>query len=95
MMGNQGFEMWARAGREISASYRQQGAPLQMLSHFEKPIPVLHVYAQEPPGYLEAQQAFAVEHPWFSVRRVKARSHFPMTEVPSVVATEIENFVAS
>jgi pimeloyl-ACP methyl ester carboxylesterase len=94
-MADQGFEMWARAGREISASYRQQGAPLQMLSHFEKPIPVLHVYAQEPPGYLEAQQAFAVEHPWFSVRRVEARSHFPMTEVPSVVATEIENFVAS
>jgi pimeloyl-ACP methyl ester carboxylesterase len=94
-MADQGFEMWARAGREISASYRQQGAPLQALSHFDEPIPALHLYAQEPPGYLTAQQAFAAEHPWFSVRRVEARSHFPMTEVPDVVAKEIEYFVAS
>jgi pimeloyl-ACP methyl ester carboxylesterase len=94
-MGTQGFEMWARAGREISAAYNQQGAPLQMLSRLDKPIPVLHLYAQEPPGYLAAQQAFAAEHPWFSVRKVSAHSHFPMTEVPDVVATEIEQFVAS
>ena len=94
-MADQGFEMWARAGREISASYHQQGAPLQLLSNFEEPMPVFHLYAQEQPGYLAAQQAFAAEHPWFCVRRVEARSHFPMTEVPNVVATEIENFVAS
>jgi pimeloyl-ACP methyl ester carboxylesterase len=94
-MGNQGFEMWARAGREISAAYQQQGAPLQALSKLETPVPVLHVYAQDPPGYLAAQEAFAAEHPWFSVRKVSAHSHFPMTEVPDVVAAEIEQFVVN
>lgn len=94
-MGTQGFEMWARAGREISTAYNQQGAPLRALASLENPIPVLHLYAQDPPGYLAAQEAFAAEHPWFSVRKVSAHSHFPMTEVPDVVAAEIERFVIS
>jgi pimeloyl-ACP methyl ester carboxylesterase len=88
-MGNHCCEMWARAGREISAAYNQQKAPLQTLASLEKPVPTLHLYAQDPPGYLETQEAFAAEHPWFSVRKVSAYSHFPMTEVPDVVATEI------
>ena len=92
-MGTQGFEMWARAGREISAAYARQGAPLRALSALEKPVSVMHLYAQEPPGYLAAQEAFAAEHPWFTVRRIAARSHFPMTEVPDVVAAELEQFV--
>jgi pimeloyl-ACP methyl ester carboxylesterase len=94
-MGAQDFEMWARAGREISAAYARYGAPLRALSELEKPVPVLHLYAQEPPGYLAAQEAFAAEHPWFTVRRIAARSHFPMTEVPAVVAAELEQFVDS
>lgn len=85
--------MWARAGREISAAYARQRAPLQALSTLGKPVPVMHLYAQDPPGYLEAQEAFAAEHPWFTVRRIAARSHFPMTEVPGVVAAELEQFV--
>jgi pimeloyl-ACP methyl ester carboxylesterase len=92
-MGAQGFEMWARAGREISAAYTRQGAPLKMLASLEKTIPVLHLYAQNPPGYMVAQKAFASEHPWFTVRRINAQSHFPMTEVPSIVAAELERFV--
>ncbi len=94
-MSIQGFDMWARAGREISAAYQQQGAPLQVLTRLKKPIPVLHLYAQDHPGYLEAQQAFAAEHPWFHVCKVAAHSHFPMTEVPHLVAKEIEHFIAS
>lgn len=94
-MATQGFEMWARGGREISAAYQQQGAPLQALTRLEKPVPVLHLYAQDPPGYLAAQEAFAAQYPWFRVRRVSAHSHFPMTEIPDVVATEIEQFVVS
>jgi pimeloyl-ACP methyl ester carboxylesterase len=92
-MGTQNFEMWARAGREISAAYAEQRAPLQALATLETPVPVLHLYAQEQPGYLAAQEAFAAEYPWFTVRRIGARSHFPMTEVPGVVAAELEQFV--
>lgn len=92
-MGSQSFEMWARAGREISAAYTEQRAPLQALSKLEKLIPVMHLYAQESPGYLAAQEAFAAEHPWFTVRRIAARSHFPMTEVPGEAAAELERFV--
>src|SRR5215467_1245640 len=94
-MGTQSFEMWARAGCEISAAYHQQGAPLRMLNSLEKSVPTLHLYAQDHPGYLMAQEAFAAEHSWFRVRKVEAHSHFPMTEVPGQVAKEIELFVAS
>ena len=92
-MGTHGFEMWARAGREISAAYAKHRAPLQALSMLEKHVPVMHLYAQDPQGYLAAQEAFAAEHPWFTVRRVVAHSHFPMTEVPGVVASELEQFM--
>ena len=45
-------------------------------------------------GYLAAQQAlFAAAHPWFQVRKLTARSHFPMFEVPDAIAAEIEAFV--
>lgn len=35
-MSEQGFEMWARAGREIEAAYQQQHAPLQALSKLDQ-----------------------------------------------------------
>jgi pimeloyl-ACP methyl ester carboxylesterase len=90
-----GFEMWARAAREISAAYEKQGSPLQALSRLEPAIPVVHLYAQpHDADYLNAQQAFAAGHPWFRVRRLKARSHFPMFEVPDDIVASIKNFVA-
>jgi len=94
-MSAQGYEMWARAGREINAAYQQQHAPLQSLIKLNQHVQVLHLYAQESPGYLTAQMEFAEENPWFSVRKVEANSHFPMTEVPKVVADEIQRFVSS
>ena len=94
-MGRQSPELWARAAREIRSAYIQQGPPLQVLARLGKPVPVLHLYAQEPPGYLAVQEAFAAEHPWFHVHRLPASSHFPMIEAPDVVATEIEQFVVS
>jgi hypothetical protein len=33
-------------------------------------------------SYLASQQAFAAEHPWFSVLRLDGRSHVPSLEVP-------------
>jgi pimeloyl-ACP methyl ester carboxylesterase len=93
-MGSYGFEMCSRAGREISAAYAREGNPLRALASLESPVPWLHLYAQPPdPGYLAAQQAFAEEHPWFSVRKLEAQSHFPSIEVPDKVAEAIESFV--
>jgi pimeloyl-ACP methyl ester carboxylesterase len=95
-MGSYGFEMWARAGREIQSAYTQAGSPLRALAALDPPVQALHLYAQpEDPGYLEAQRTFAAEHPWFSVRRLEARSHFPMLEVPDEMETVIEDFIAS
>ena len=89
-----GYEICARAGREISASYAQWGDPLQALAQLDPPVPTLHLYAQPTdPGYLTAQETFATEHPWFTVRRVEARSHFPSVEVPEETAAAIERFV--
>jgi pimeloyl-ACP methyl ester carboxylesterase len=93
-MGSYGFDMWARAGREISAAYTQVGSPLQALTHLAPAVPVLHLYAQpEDPVYLAAQQAFAANHPWFTVWKLEARSHFPTLEVAEQIAAAIEQFV--
>jgi len=87
-MASHGFEMWARGGREIAAAYRSNAAPLHAFAELPAPPPVLHVYAQpRDDGYLDAQQAFAAAHPWFSVRRLaSASSHFPYFEIPAEVA---------
>lgn len=93
-MGAYDFDMWARAGREILTAYTQAGNPLKALASLDRPVPLLHLYAQpDDPGYLDAQQAFAAEHPWFSVRKLAAQGHFPMLDVPEVMATAIEQFV--
>lgn len=94
-MGSYPFEMWARAGREISGAYAKARSPLQALAGLEPPVPVLHLYAQpEDPGYLAAQRSFSAAHPWFQVSRPGAHSHFPMYEVPDEMAVTIERFAA-
>lgn len=94
-MGSYGFDMWARAAREINAAYARAGSPLRALAAIQPPVPVLHLYAQpEDPGYLAAQQSFAASHSWFSVGKLNARSHFPMFEVSNEMVVAIEGFVA-
>jgi pimeloyl-ACP methyl ester carboxylesterase len=93
-MGSHGFEDWARAGREVVATYAHEGNPLQALSELSPPVPVLHVYAQPgAPEYLSTQESFARDHPWFAVRRLQAVSHFPMLEVPDETAGAIREFI--
>jgi pimeloyl-ACP methyl ester carboxylesterase len=94
-MGAYGFDMWARAGREIAAVYRRWGSPLAALSGLETTLPVAHLYSQpDEPDYLAAQRTFADDNPWYSVVKLNARSHFPMFEVPQEMSAEIERFVA-
>ena len=77
--------MWARAAREIGARFGAAPSPLASIA--TDPCPTMHVYAQPAdPGFLAAQQAYAAEHPWFTVHRVAATSHFPPLEVPGEVA---------
>ena len=93
-MGSYGFEMWSRAAREISTAYADMGTPLQTLAAMNPPPPVLHLYAQpDEPRYLAVQQSFAAKHPWFTVTRLNAGSHFPMFELPEAMASAIEQFV--
>jgi len=94
-MGSYGFDMRAGAGREITAAYARSGNPLRALAALQPAVPTLHLYAQPAePDYLEAQQAFAAQHPWFQVERLDARSHFPMFEVPDAIVSAIETFVS-
>jgi len=89
-----GFADWARAAREITATYAREGDPLQALSRLHPPVPAMHVYAQpRVPEYLTAQESFARDHPWFAVRRVEAVSHFPTLEVPDESAGVIGGFI--
>lgn len=94
-MGAYPATMWSRAGREIAGAYAREGNPLKSLAAFPSPPQVLHLYTQPTdPAYLAAQELFAAEHPWFSVRRLEARSHFPTIEVPEQVQKHIEGFIA-
>src|ERR687894_3128718 len=93
-MLEQGFEMWSRAGREILAKYALEGEPLQVLSRLSPPVSVLHVYGQpRAPEYLAIQEAFAREHPWYSVHRLEGVSQFPTLEVPDETAGVIREFI--
>jgi pimeloyl-ACP methyl ester carboxylesterase len=92
VMNRQGAEMWMRSGREIEAAYARAGSPLRALAALEPPRMVLHLYGQPPAQqYLDVQQRFAAEHDWFSVRRLDARTHFSMIEMPEAVAAGIED----
>lgn len=95
VMGSYSAEMWIRSGREIGSGYAQAGSPLQALSTLEPPVPVLHLYTQpDDPEYLAAQESFAATHPWFSVHKLKAHSHFPTFEVPDEIEAAIEKIIA-
>lgn len=93
-MGGYGAGHWRRAGREIAASFAAEGSPLAALAGLETPCPTLHLYAQPADdGVLAAQREQAAAHPWFTVHRLPARSHFPMFEVPDEMAAAVERFV--
>lgn len=88
-------DMWARAAREISAGFETAGTPLDAVAALDPPPPTLHLYAQPPDeDYLDAQRGFAAARPWFEVVRLDAASHFPMFEVPDVIAGVLHEFVA-
>ena len=90
-----GQEHWSRAGREIAAQFAAQPVPLAAVEALQ-PCPTLHVYAQPAADeVLAAQQEYAATHPWFSVQRLDARSHFPMFEVPEDMVRTVESFVRS
>jgi hypothetical protein len=93
-MGAYDFAMWARAARAIGGEYSQQGFPLRALSLMTRAPQVRHVFSQpRAPAFLEAQEAFAREHAWFTVRRLDAQSHFSTLESPDVTAGEVAAFV--
>lgn len=93
-MGAYEGAMWQRAAREIGDAYAREGSPLTALAALSPAPPTLHLYAQPAgPGYLTAQQAFAADHPWFGVRHLDARSHFPTIEVPDQLVAPIEAFL--
>jgi pimeloyl-ACP methyl ester carboxylesterase len=90
-----GFDMWARAGREIGASFEREGTPLTALERLDPPARTLHIYAQPADeSFLSAQEAYAADHRWFQVRRVDGVTHFPTLEAPGAVAEAIETFAS-
>lgn len=93
-MGAFGYEMWSRAGREIGASYDRFVSPLSALEKMKRPPTVLHMYSiPKDPFFLRAQESFARDHPWFSVKRLNGITHFPALEDPTRVAALMDNFL--
>ena len=92
-MGSYGYEMWSRAGREIGAEYARYHTPLRAMSELENPPPVLHLFSiPKDQAFLTEQQDFAKNHPWFRVRRLDGKTHFPSLECPEIVAAAIRDF---
>lgn len=92
--GRHDASMWARAAHSIAAAYRAFGTPMRALSELPDPPPVLHLASRGAPvEALREQQVFASVHPWFTVHRLAARSHFPMLETPAATAAEVEGFL--
>ena len=89
-------DMWAWAARAISKAFEEHGSPLDAVVSLDPPPPTLHLYVQLPAReYLEAQRSVAAERPWFAVEHLEATSHFPVFEVPDVIADRIDRFVRS
>jgi pimeloyl-ACP methyl ester carboxylesterase len=94
-MGEYGFDMWSRAGREIARAFRAQPMPVAALAELG-PCPTLHAYAQpRDDGYLAAQREVAAAQPWFRVRRLAGASHFPCLEVPTQVEAAVDEFLGA
>lgn len=88
------YEIWARAGREIERSFEVEGSPVAALERLESPCPTLHLFAQPADeAFMRAQEEYAAVHPWFEVRRIEGRTHFPALEAPEQVATATEEFL--
>lgn len=99
-MGEYGYDMWSRAGREIARAFVEHGTPVGALAQLAEQqgvaCPTLHLYAQPgDDGYLAAQRSIAAEHPWFEVHRLPATSHMPTLEVPDEIAAHIDEFVGA
>jgi pimeloyl-ACP methyl ester carboxylesterase len=96
VMGGFGEEMWARAAREIASAYAREGSPLRALFGLRPAPSTLHLYSQpDAHEYLDAQVAFSTQNPWFHVMKLPAISHFPMMEVPDLVAAGVEALVSA
>ena len=94
VMNEHRADMWMRSGREIAAGYERVGSPTEAWASLDPPVPVLHVYGQpHDPGFLAAQDDFAAEHSWFTVRHLPGTTHFAMIETPEQVVEAIEEFV--
>lgn len=89
--------MWARAAQAIGGAFGEHPVPLEALGAIDTTAtPTIHLYAQpDDPGFQSAQSAYADAHPWFSVERLEAASHFPMFETPDRIADGIQRFLAA
>lgn len=89
-MAQHGYEMWARAGREIARAFERVPNPLRAFAELTPPVPFAHLYAlPRDPAYLQAQRDVAAQNPWFEVERFDGRCHFPSIEVPDRVANAV------
>lgn len=85
--------MWARAARMIGQAYTECGSPLRELSRLDPPVSVLHLYSQPADsGFAEMQAHFAASHPWYSYRKLPAKTHFAGFEVPDQIVQLITDF---
>jgi pimeloyl-ACP methyl ester carboxylesterase len=91
-MGSYGYDMWARAGREIGAGYARFETPLKALASLRARPGVLHLFSiPKDEEFLQEQRDFAKSHPWFRVRRLEGKTHFPCLEEPAEVAAAIKD----
>lgn len=94
-MGAYKFDMWSRGAREIQKSYTTYGSPLNVLSQLKEKSKVLHIYGQpDIVEYYNSQVNFSKSNSWFTVKKLNAKSHFPMFEIPEELSQTILDFLS-
>lgn len=89
-----GYEMYARAAREISGAYQSHGSPLDAFARLASPPRVLFLHGNLGSDVLqETLDAYAQRHPWFTARPLRAGTYIPTYDAPAETAEIVEAFV--
>jgi len=93
-MGRHGFDMWARAAREISGAYVANGSPVHVLDNLQPSLQTLHVHAQAAAAVDPEGSAATPARSWLHDAPLQSRSRITTLETPEAVAERIEAFAA-
>ncbi|KAF7534152.1 hypothetical protein G7054_g6450 [Neopestalotiopsis clavispora] len=95
--GGHGFENWSEFCAIVEQNYERWGSPMQRLEAIADPPLVRHVFSHpKAESYAELHQTYQQKHEsWFSFCQLGGETHFPIIELPQLVALHLKELVAN